>query len=129
MACPKVLETEVQDQGVAVSGSIWGCEGESVPVISSTPLVYLAVFAVPWLPLRLPDLCLRRHKLFSMAKFPHLVTQLQRICLPVQEMQEMWVWSLGQEEPLEEEMATHSSLLAWRAVWTEEPCRLQSMGS
>ena len=37
--------------------------------------------------------------------------------------------SLGQEDPLEEEMATHSSLLAWRIPWTEEPGRLQSMGS
>ena len=37
--------------------------------------------------------------------------------------------SLGQEDPLEEEMATHSSILAWRIPWTEEPGRLQSMGS
>ena len=44
-------------------------------------------------------------------------------------MQETWVWSLGQEDPLEEEMATHSSILAWRIAWTEEPGRLPSMGS
>ena len=44
-------------------------------------------------------------------------------------MQETWVSSLGQEDPLEEEMATHSSLLAWRNPWTEEPGGLQSMGS
>ena len=43
-------------------------------------------------------------------------------------MQEMWVWSLGQEDPLEEEMATHSSILAWRTPWTQEPGGLQSMG-
>ena len=43
-------------------------------------------------------------------------------------MQENWVRSLGQEDPLEEEMATHSSILAWRIPWTEEPGRLQSMG-
>ena len=43
-------------------------------------------------------------------------------------MQEMWVQSLGQEDPLEEEMATHSSILAWRIPWTEEPGGLQSMG-
>ena len=36
-------------------------------------------------------------------------------------IQEMWVLSLGEEDPLEEEMATHSSLLAWRIPWTEEP--------
>ena len=43
-------------------------------------------------------------------------------------MQETWVGSLGQEDPLEEGMATHSSILAWRIPWTEEPCRLQSTG-
>ena len=47
--------------------------------------------------------------------------------LPV--MQETWVLSLGQEDPLEKEMATHSSILAWRIPWTEEPGRLQSTGS
>ena len=44
-------------------------------------------------------------------------------------MWETWVRSLGQEDPLEKEMATHSSLLAWRVSWTEEPGGLQSMGS
>ena len=43
--------------------------------------------------------------------------------------QETWVWSLGGEDPLEKEMATHSSILAWRIPWTEEPGGLQSMGS
>ena len=43
------------------------------------------------------------------------------------EMQEMWVPSLGWEDPLEEEMVTHSSILAWRIPWIEEPDRLQSM--
>ena len=43
-------------------------------------------------------------------------------------MQETWVRSLGWEEPLEEGMATHSSILAWRIPWTEEPGRLQSIG-
>ena len=44
-------------------------------------------------------------------------------------MQETQVQSLGQEDPLEEEMATHSSILVWKIPWTEEPGRLQSMGS
>ena len=44
-------------------------------------------------------------------------------------MQETWVQSLGREDPLEKETATHSSILAWRIPWTEEPSRLQSMGS
>ena len=43
-------------------------------------------------------------------------------------MQEVWVQPLDQEHPLEEEMATHSSILAWRIPWTEEPGGLQSMG-
>ena len=47
--------------------------------------------------------------------------------LPV--MQETWVPSLGREDPLEEEMATHSNILAWRIPWTEEPRGLQSIGS
>ena len=44
-------------------------------------------------------------------------------------MQETWVQSLGQEDPLEKEMATHSSTLAWKIPWMEEPGGLQSMGS
>ena len=44
-------------------------------------------------------------------------------------MQERWVRSLGQEDPLEKEMATHSSILAWEIPQTEEHGRLQSMGS
>ena len=51
-----------------------------------------------------------------------------RICLPMQEMQETWVQSLGQEDPLEKEMATHSSTLAWKILWIKEPGGLQSMG-
>ena len=43
-------------------------------------------------------------------------------------MQEPWVQSLGQEDPLEKEMATHSSIVAWRIPRTEEPGELQSMG-
>ena len=55
-----------------------------------------------------------------------LVTQLVKN-LPI--MQETWVQPLGREDPLEKEMAAHSSILAWRIPWTEEPGRLQSMGS
>ena len=44
-------------------------------------------------------------------------------------MQEAWVRSLGQEDPLEKAMATHSSILAWKIPWTEEPSGLQSMRS
>ena len=44
-------------------------------------------------------------------------------------IQETWVRSLGREDPLEKEIATHSSTLAWKIPWREEPGRLQSMGS
>ena len=44
-------------------------------------------------------------------------------------MRETWVQSLAWEDPLEKEMATHSSILAWIISWTEEPAGLQSMGS
>ena len=47
----------------------------------------------------------------------------------MKQMQETWVPSLGREDALEEEMATHSSILTWRILWTEEPGGLQSMGS
>ena len=46
----------------------------------------------------------------------------------MQATQETWILSLGREDPLEEGMETHSSVLAWRIPWTEEPGRLQSMG-
>ena len=46
----------------------------------------------------------------------------------MQEPQETWIWSLGQENPLQEEKATHSSILAWEIPWTEEPGGMQSMG-
>ena len=55
-----------------------------------------------------------------------LVTQMVK-CLPA--MQETWVRSLGREDPLEKEMATHSSILAWKIPWTEQLGRLESMGS
>ena len=48
---------------------------------------------------------------------------------PMQEMQDTQVRSLGWEDPLEKGMATHSSILAWRIPWTEDPGGLQSMGS
>ena len=54
-----------------------------------------------------------------------LVAQMVR-SLPT--MRETWVRFLGWEDPLEKEMATHSSILAWKIPWTEEPGRLQSMG-
>ena len=56
------------------------------------------------------------------------MAQWERISLPMYEIQETQVQSLGGEDPLEEEIATHSSILAWKIPWTEEPGRLQSVG-
>ena len=70
----------------------------------------------------------RLHHSYRRIKFRimgFLVAQMVN-SLPV--TQETWVQSLGQEDPLEEEMATHSSILAWRIPVTEEPGRLQPMG-
>ena len=53
-------------------------------------------------------------------------SEVVQSCLPA--MRETWVRSLGWEDPLEKEMATHSSILAWRIPWTEEPGSLQSTG-
>ena len=65
---------------------------------------------------------------FSLPPFlwASLVAQMVKNLPAVQETQ---VQPLGQEDPLEEEMATHSTILAWRISWTEETDRLQSMGS
>ena len=63
---------------------------------------------------------------FFSAKIPFLVAQKVRNLLAVLET---WVRSLGWKDPLEKGKATHSSILAWRIPWTEEPVRLQSRGS
>ena len=63
---------------------------------------------------------------FTGAYLTSLVSQTVKY-LPT--MQETWVRSLGQEDPLEKEMSTHSITLAWRIPWTKEPGRLQSMES
>ena len=60
--------------------------------------------------------------LFRASLVDQMVTNLSAI-------QEIWVQSLGLENPLEKETATHSGILAWKTPWTEEPSRLQSMGS
>ena len=67
--------------------------------------------------LRLVVLASARNKYGRWIRLPHLP------------MQGTWVRSLGREDPLEKEMATHSSVLGWEIPWTEEPGRLQFMGS
>ena len=63
--------------------------------------------------------------MLSWDKSPSLVAQRVK-CRPA--MHKTWVRFLGQEDPLEKEMATHSSTLAWKTPWMEKPGRLQSMG-
>ena len=63
---------------------------------------------------------------------PHSVSQVVLMVknhLPTQEMSEMQARFLSQEDPLEKEVPTHSSIFAWRILWTEEPGGLQSLGS
>ena len=63
----------------------------------------------------------------ALVSWAFLVTpSVQNQLLP---LQETWVQSLGQEDPLEKEITTHSSILAWEIPWAEEPGGLQSMGS
>ena len=73
-----------------------------------------------------PNLCTLENfsVIYTLLKSPLVAQRLK--CLPG--MQETRVQSLGQEDPLEKEMATHSSTLAWRIPWREELGRLQSMG-
>ena len=59
-------------------------------------------------------------------KWASLVAQMVKT---MSAMQKTWVCSLGQEDALEKEMATQSSIPAWRILWTEEPGRIESMGS
>ena len=74
--------------------------------------------------------CMHTHKERNEEKWKHWdLNQSLRICLPMQELHETWLWSLGKEDLLEEEMATHSRVLAWTNPWTEEPGGLQFMKS
>ena len=66
---------------------------------------------------------------FSYWTFPVALAIKKKNLPAMQETQEAWVRSLGQEDPLEEGMAVHFSILAWRIPWTEEPGGLQSTGS
>ena len=59
----------------------------------------------------------------------HFATKVAQTVKRLSTMRETWVRSLGQEDPLEKEMAIHSNAIAWKIPWTEEPDRLQSMGS
>ena len=64
----------------------------------------------------------------DLASNPLFAASVVKSLPAMQETQETWLRPLGREDPLEEEMVTHSSVLAWRIPWTEEPEELQSMG-
>ena len=83
--------------------------------------------ATPWTVAyqALPSMEFSRQEYIVLVKASLVAQRLK----PLPAMQETWVRSLGQEDPLEKEMATHSSILAWRIPWTEEPGGLQSTGS
>ena len=66
---------------------------------------------------------------WSMFRVRSVWLQASLVAQNLPAMQETWVQPLGQEDPLEKEVATHSSILAWEIPWTEEPDGLQSMGS
>ena len=69
------------------------------------------------------------HCLLEFAKTQvHCTSLVAQSVKNLRAVQETWVRSLGWEDPLEKEMATHSSILAWKISWTEEPGGLQSMG-
>ena len=99
------------------------------------------VFSLSWTYSKFRQIFLKVFKvigkaLFSDLKALHILFAIpNNISLEAQRlkhlppMRETWVQSLGQENSLEKEMATHSSILAWRIPWTEEPGRLQFMGS
>ena len=104
--------------------------GTEVAPSSALPLGYLELpFAAPCLrtlPVTsTPALQLDLNSLGSRSCWASLVAQTVKN-LPA--VRETWVRSVGWEDPLEEEMAAHSSILAWEILWTEEPGRLQSMG-
>ena len=70
----------------------------------------------------------KRFKGLDLTDFPGQTSLVAQTVKPLPAMRETWVWSLGWEDAVEKEMATHSSTLAWKIPWTEEPDRLQSMG-
>ena len=71
---------------------------------------------------------MKKSKLEGGYKKIYITAKLKNPYLPMQEMQEMWAWSLGLEDPLEEEMATRSSIFIWKIPWPEKPGELQSTG-
>ena len=92
-----------------------------LPVLLPPQVPWLCCFSRPWMPF---SVILTTYILLQDSS----VVQWVRNLPAMQESQEMWVWSLCLEDPLEEKMITHSNILAWVIPWTEEPGGLQSKG-
>ena len=105
-------------------GSSWKQDGGYVSQYMLFPHSTLA----RWPSLHSLKIYFKNHHCMSARVLHHASLVAQMVKNPPA-MQETWVWSLGQEDSLEEEMATHSSILAWEIQWTEEPGGLQSMRS
>ena len=110
-------------QSFSASGSFlmsqpFASGGQRIGTLASASVLPMEI--QDWFPLGLQ--ALKRHFTVSSSS---LVTQMVK-SLP--KVWEAWAWSLAQEDPLKKEMATHSSILAWKIPWMEEPGGIQSMG-
>ena len=112
------LKLNIQKRKIMASGPItsWQIDGETVETVSDF------IWGAPK-SLQMVTAAMKLKDAYSLAS---LVAQMVK---RLSAMRETWVRSLGREDPLEKEMATHSSTLAWKILWTEEPGRLRSMGS
>ena len=103
----------------SVSPSVkWGSNSSDLKLCGLNKIIEVVLLRVPVLLCTCSNLC-------SYIIWASLVAQMGK---HLRAMQETWVQPLGQEDPLEKETATNSSILAWRLPWTEKPDRLQSMG-
>ena len=142
-------KTHSFDSNAGFSGINCVLAASSLVLLTSELIFYkVMLFTLPLLALGsirrfLPDLQICIHGLYEVAKsiashreaLDYLLplgdqaSQVARMVKNLPAMQETRVRSLGQEDPLEKGMTTHSCILAWRIPWTEEPGGLQSMGS
>ena len=142
---PQLFRTSLVDQTVKQLPTVWETQVQSLDwedPLENEMATHSRTLAwkIPWMedPGRLQSIGLQRvrHNWAIPLFFPQLFSNILQGSVWMTHMvknlltvQETWVRSLGQEGPLEEEMATHSSILAWRIPRTEEPSGLQSMGS
>ena len=112
-----------------MSASKWHRHQNSAKIYFSLtflPTQALSTLHLSYRPMRTVPLLVMEFSARLRGMLASMVAQMVKNLLAMQDTQ---VWSLGQEEPLQKEMATHSSMLAWRIPWTEEPSGLQSVES